>query len=176
MGRTDMESRNRQRVGVARPLLLLGMMGLLCSCRKAPSPPPPPPPLPQVEINGVAWSVEVAATRVTRLHGLSGRTSLPGNTGMFFVFRRPQVLTFCMRNCEIPLDIAFLDAERKVVAIHTMIVEADRAGREIYSSVSPAQYALEVAAGQLARARVQIGHKGRFLGNIPSAAKAEPSR
>jgi uncharacterized membrane protein (UPF0127 family) len=88
---------------------------------------------------------------------------------MLFIFEEPAILDFCMRDCCIPLDIAFMDSDRRVVAVHSMAVEADRAGRVKYSSQVPAQYALEVPAGALGRAGVTTGSVAVFS-NMPSAA------
>lgn len=129
---------------------------------------------PRVEINGHAWRVELAATRVARYQGLSGRRSLARDSGMLFIYPKPGVLDFCMRDCEVPLDIAFINADLEVIRIHTMPVEPDRLGRKFYSSDKPAQYALEVPAGDLAKAKVTVGQKVTFTGPMPNPALVEP--
>ncbi len=92
---------------------------------------------------------------------------------MLFIYPQPRILNFCMRGCVIPLDIAFIGADFRVVAIHTMAVEPDHLGRVSYSSSLPAQFALELPAGSLGRAGVRVGDKVIFAGNIPEAAKAQ---
>lgn len=79
-----------------------------------------------------------------------------------------------MRGCLIPLDIVFISTDLRVVAVHTMSVEPDLAGRKVYSSKVPAQFALELQAGQLALAGVKPGAVVTFAGEIPDAAKADP--
>jgi hypothetical protein len=49
-----------------------------------------------------------------------------------------------MKNTIIPLDIAYLDASGRVLAIHTMVPLDTRAGQ--YPSGSPGQFAIEVNA------------------------------
>ena len=120
------------------------------------------------------WFVEVAATRQGRYQGLSGRGHLPDNAGMLFVYPRETVLRFCMRRCAVPIDIAFIDRDLRVVKIATMAVEPDRTGRRQYSSDAPAQYALEVAGGLFERRGIRPGDKVTLLGNIPPVTKAEP--
>ena len=130
--------------------------------------------VPAVTLGSRRWLVDLATTRQQRYTGLSERQHLGENVGMLFIYPQPKVLEFCMRGCYIPLDIAFLDADRRVVAMHTMAVEPDLAGRAVYSSDVPAQYALEVGAGQLARAGVHLGDRADFSPAIPPPAKAEP--
>jgi len=134
-------------------------------CRKKSSPA-------QVTIAGRTWTVELAATVEQRYLGLSGRDSLAEDAGMLFIYPGPRVLQFCMRGCAVPLDVAFIDSDLRVVKIHTMAVEPDRAGRVTYSSETPVQYALEVAGGVLAGAGVSVGDEVRFSSGVPEAAKA----
>ncbi|MCE5278718.1 MAG: DUF192 domain-containing protein [Planctomycetaceae bacterium] len=114
---------------------------------------------PTASVNGHTWHLELARTYEQRYQGLSGRTSLSDDAGMLFIYENPQVLEFCMRGCFIDLDIAFLDEQGVVVSMHTMKAEPDRVGRVAYSSGQPAQYALEVAAGSLARHNVAVGQQ-----------------
>jgi len=86
---------------------------------------------------------------------------------MLFIHERPQVLDYCMRGCVIPLDIAFIGSDLRIVATHSMSVEDGLTGRIRYSSRVPAKYALEVRAGALKLAGVKIGQKVTFFGDIP---------
>jgi uncharacterized membrane protein (UPF0127 family) len=124
-----------------------------------------------VTIRGRTWRVELAVTGDQRYRGLSGRKELASDAGMLFIFPREQVREFCMRDCFIPLDIAFIDSDLRVVMLHTMAVEPDRVGRVPYGSEVPAQYALEVPAGALEAAGVQVGDRVEFSADIFSRAK-----
>ncbi len=130
-----------------------------CSQPTAPASAPASSAGPTASVSGHTWNLELALTSEQRYQGLSGRTSLADDAGMLFVYEDPQVLEFCMRGCFIDLDIAFLDGQGVVVATHTMKAESDRVGRVTYSSGQPAQYALEVAAGSLARHNVTVGRQ-----------------
>jgi hypothetical protein len=127
-----------------------------------------------VTINGHTWRGELAVNERERYRGLSGRTALEPNAGMLFIFPRPEVLEFCMRGCEVPLDVAFISSGLEVVEVRRMAVEPDRVGRETYSSQVPAQYALEVAAGALAGAGVKVGDRVKFSPDIAAHAKGGP--
>ena len=115
-----------------------------------------------VTINGHRWDVELATTPEKRFLGMSGRQDVAAGTGMLFIFRDSQPREFVMRGCLVPLDIVFIDDGLRIVAIHTMAVEEDRVGRRKYRSGKPARYALEVAAGSLAAARVNVGDEVTF--------------
>lgn len=151
----------------AGAVVLCLVLSAACGCRST------KPAAPQVTINDKSWFVSVAATAREQFEGLSGRSNLRDNEGMLFVYSSPQVLNFCMRSCSHPLDIAFIDADFRIVKIHTMQVEPDRLGRVNYSSEVPARFALEVAGGSLNRAGIKIGDKVFFSGDIPDATKAE---
>lgn len=131
------------------------------SCRKQSVPP-------TVTIAGHTWRVELALTGAQRERGLSGRYNLDDDAGMLFIFAKAEVRTFHMINCYIPLDIAFIGQDMRVVRVDTMKVEADpTAPLYKYSSRTPVQYVLEVNAGQLARFDVNIGEIVTFSPNIP---------
>lgn len=155
-----------------RILHLIGLLSVIfggaCGCDKKAN---QSPVRPEVSINGHVWRVEIALTDQQRYQGMSGRGQLDDSSGMLFVYPSPQVLSFCMRDCDWPLDIAFLDGERRVLKVATMAV--DRSGSIVYSSAGAAQYALEVRAGTLKGFGVQPGQVAAFSPGIPSPAKAD---
>jgi len=164
------ETHRRARVLLAGSVLLaLAAGGVLFAggCEREEDPP-------RVEINGHVWRVEIARTNDERYQGLGGRAELADGEGMLFLYPRARRRSYCMRDCLIPLDIAYIGPDRRVVHVDTMAVEPDRAGRVLYPSVEPAQYVLEVRAGALEAAGVRPGDRATFLGDIPDAAKAEP--
>ena len=151
-------------------LIVAAVLATTAGCRRE----TPRAELPAATINGRTWLVDVANTPAQRYRGLSGRSVVPPGTGMLFMYPQPQRLEFCMRGCPMDLDIAFIGADMRVVRVHTMRAEADLAGRAIYASEQPAQFALEVAAGELGRADVTVGSKVAFGRQVPLPAKAEP--
>ena len=129
---------------------------------KAPTPVPA-----SVTIKGKTWNVETASTDDQRNRGFGGWKYISEDQGMLFVFPYSDNRTFCMRDCYVPIDIAFIDSNMIIVNIHTMLVEADRAGVRIYRSDKPAQYVLEVQGGLFAKVGVKEGDKVTFSGDIP---------
>jgi uncharacterized membrane protein (UPF0127 family) len=147
------------------------LMAIACCSLACDKPEPKPP---AVQINDTTWSVEVAQTRLARAKGLGGRRELAEGTGMMFLFRTERPRSFWMKDCLVPLDIAFLDATGKVVNLYTMPVESNPSnptGR--YDSNLPAAFVLEVPAGALARAGVRIGDQATLI-NLPPNTQAEP--
>jgi len=107
----------------------------------------------RMTINGNEFEVWLATTREERELGLMevGAEELaPTNDGairgMLFVFASEQVRSFWMLNTPTALDIAFMAADGTIVKIWTM----EPFDTSSYSSVEPAQYALEVLAGTFA--------------------------
>ena len=64
--------------------------------------------------------VEIADTPEERQTGLMGRSALAENAGMLFVFDQEQILSFWMKDTLIPLSIAYIDAEGRIVDIQDM--------------------------------------------------------
>lgn len=73
--------------------------------------------------------------------------------GMLFVFDEEDYLSFWMYNTITALDIAYIDADGRIVKIHTMAPLETRT----YPSVEPAMYALEVLAGTFAELGISEG-------------------
>jgi hypothetical protein len=129
---------------------------------------------PTVTIRDRTWKVRVALTDGQKYKGLSGESDLPEDEGMLFINRHPRVMVFCMRGCDHPLDIVFIDENLRVVQTHQMKVEESRRGDASYDSRVPAQYALEVKGGTIEEAGISIGDKVELSAGIPDPAKADP--
>jgi len=98
----------------------------------------------QVIINNYVFNVEVANTEAMRTQGLSGRKSLDDNTGMLFVFEKPDIYPFWMKDTLIPLDIIYINDD-KIVEMTTL---QPQKGDDIpnYTPQEKAQYVLELNA------------------------------
>ncbi|WP_404375655.1 DUF192 domain-containing protein [Vreelandella aquamarina] len=105
--------------------------------------------------------VEVAETASQRQRGLMGRDHLPEARGMLFRFEHEQPAgnAFWMYRTLIPLDIAYIDGEGRIVAINTMPPCESDAPQECPSYPAGAAYhaALEVNAGYFAERGIQVG-------------------
>ncbi len=109
----------------------------------------------------VNLTVEIADTPESREVGLMNRPSLPDDAGMLFVFESTSHWAFWMRNTLIPLSVAFIDEQWKIVDIQDMRVGPNpQTGRmDIYEAAQPSRYALEVNQGLFARRGIGVGAK-----------------
>ena len=106
----------------------------------------------------LAVDAELATTPDTRTRGLMERPSLPADRGMLFIFEVAQPLSFWMFNTLIPLDIIFADAERRITSISASVPPCRPPSRcPTYSSHGLAQFVLEVNAGTVAKAGIDVG-------------------
>lgn len=97
--------------------------------------------------------VEVADTDAERQRGLMERTALGENRGMLFVFEDERTLSFWMKNTLIPLSVAYIDSEGRIIDIQDM----QPLDETSHPSAEPAQYALEVNQGYFAEHGVEVG-------------------
>jgi uncharacterized membrane protein (UPF0127 family) len=130
---------------------------------------PRPGDLPSVElkIKGHAIQAEVAATEETRTTGLMNRFSLKPDSGMLFVFSDPQPLSFWMKNTYVPLSIAFIDVEGRILNIEDMapLTQGTHLSRGL------ALYALEMKKGWFAAHDIGPGDRVEGLSKVPKAAE-----
>jgi uncharacterized membrane protein (UPF0127 family) len=111
--------------------------------------------LPTIELTAGIYLIhaEVADTFESRAQGLMFRKYLGPNEGMLFVF--PQVEKPCMwmKNTLIPLSVAFLDTQGKIVSISEMQPQTE----DSHCAAGPAKFALEMAGGWFASKGLKPG-------------------
>jgi len=107
--------------------------------------------------------VELADTPEMREQGLMDRKSLPFDKGMLFRFQSPHRLAFWMKNTYIPLDLAYLSDEGKILQVSELIPLSTK---PVYAN-TPCRYALEVNKGWLQKNNLSVGSVVdlRFLEN-----------
>jgi uncharacterized protein len=106
-----------------------------------------------LSINGHPITAEVAATPAQRSTGLMHRFSLRPDHGMIFVFERPEPQSFWMMNTFIPLSIAFIAPDGRIINIDDMAPH----DQNTHWSKGPALYALEMRKGWFAERGIRAG-------------------
>jgi len=103
--------------------------------------------------SGAVLETGVARTTAAQATGLSGTT---GN--LLFVWSDAEPRVFWMKDTPAPLDVAFIDAGGRIFDIQAMSVARPDAPLPVYYfSGAPAQYALELPAGEFGRMGIGIG-------------------
>lgn len=102
---------------------------------------------------------EVADTPPLWEKGLMDRKTLKPNHGMLFIFNRRDIQWFWMKNTYIPLDIAFLGDDGKILKITTM----KPLNLKGVNSGKPCRYALEIGAGFFKRHSIKPGDRALGL-------------
>jgi uncharacterized membrane protein (UPF0127 family) len=119
----------------------------------------------------VTVRLEVAADPAARARGLMNRRRVPEGTGMVFLYPADVSESFWMKNTLVPLSIAFVAADGRVVSVAEMTpCQADPCPS--YAPAGPYRYAVELAAGSFGAAGIGPGAK---VVPVDPAALPEPA-
>lgn len=110
-------------------------------------------------------TAEIADTEALREKGLMNRFSLPENRGMLFVYPRPERLGFWMKDTRLPLSIAFIAQDGRILNIREMTPLT----LDVYLSEGLGMYALEMPAKWFERHGISSGMKVHGLDKLKSA-------
>ncbi len=134
-------------------LLLFGLLALI-GCKHQP----------YVELGGERFTVEIARTEAELARGLMFRDQLAQGHGMLFVWDHEAPRAFWMKNTRIPLDILYFDGQRKLVSVAANTPPCALGdGCPNYPSEGPAQYVLELNAGEARRLKLERGAEIKFF-------------
>lgn len=100
--------------------------------------------------------LEVARSQESRAQGLMFRNKLPKNHGMLFVYDKPGLRRYWMKNVAIPLSIAFLKKDGLIINIEEMkpLVETPP-----YMSNGLSQFAIEMEKGWFKKHGIKAGDR-----------------
>ena len=107
---------------------------------------------------------EVAANQPNRMQGLMMRKSLAANHGMLFVFPQSERHCMWMRNTLLPLSVAFLDEQGRILNIEDMQPHTENN----HCASAPARFALEMNRGWFASKGIKPGQRIGGLEKAPS--------
>lgn len=113
---------------------------------------------PVLKVNGLRYHLEIADTDTSQKTGLSGREELPEDNGMLFVFPKQERRCFWMKRMLFPLDIVWLDGNKRVVMVEGRISPATYP----QAFCAEAMYVIELNAGQAENAGINKGQVLNF--------------
>lgn len=122
--------------------------------------------MPRIELTAGFYRIEaeVAADDPNRMQGLMHRRNMAANQGMLFVF--PQAARHCMwmRNTFLPLSVAFLDEDGRILNIENMQPQTE----DNHCAVKAARYALEMNLGWFSSKGIKPGARIGGIEKAPS--------
>jgi len=101
--------------------------------------------MPVIELGAGMYRIEaeVAATQDNRMLGLMHRKTMAPHKGMLFVFDGAGRHCMWMRNTLLPLAVAFIDDQGRIVNVEEMLPQTE----DNHCAAKPVRYALEMNAG-----------------------------
>jgi len=97
-------------------------------------------PLTELTVGMYRIEAEVAANQQDRMQGLMQRRQMAPGHGMVFVFSEDQRHCMWMKNTLLPLSVAFLDANGKILNVEDMQPQTE----DNHCAAAPARFALEM--------------------------------
>jgi hypothetical protein len=112
--------------------------------------------------SGKVLQAEVMVSDEDRAMGLMFRPSLPLDRGMIFLFGTSDFHGIWMKNCKFPIDILWLDEERRVVHVAEAVPPCKAEPCPVYNPMRKASWVIELNAGQARREKAVLGSTVRF--------------
>lgn len=106
-----------------------------------------------IKVGSHALKVEVADSDTSRARGLMYRQKLGKDDGMLFIFPDPGYHSMWMMNTYIPLSVAFVDADGRILNVLDMEPQT----LDTHTAAGPARYAIETNKGWFARKKIKAG-------------------
>ncbi|MCB1915354.1 MAG: DUF192 domain-containing protein [Rhodocyclaceae bacterium] len=111
---------------------------------------------------------EFAGDLSSRARGLMQRRQLAPQQGMLFAFPQDGRHCMWMRNTLIPLSVAFLDAEGRIINVERMAPRTENS----HCAMAPARFALEMNLGWFASRGLKTGDRIRGVAGLRAADAA----
>lgn len=124
-------------------------------------------PMPLAELGAGMYRIEaeVAHTAQARQVGLMNRKSMASQHGMVFVFEQAATHCMWMKNTYLPLSVAFVDAQGRVINIEDMQPQTE----DNHCAAAPARFALEMNLGWFSERGIKAGDSLRGFDRLPAA-------
>lgn len=111
----------------------------------------------QTVVSEEGFSFEVVASTEARTRGLGGRTEIPANYGMLFVFPEAKRYGFWMKDMYVSIDIVWLKNDGTVIGIDANV--SPESFPDPYFAPEPVARVLETRAGEAAAQGWVVGSR-----------------
>jgi uncharacterized membrane protein (UPF0127 family) len=112
--------------------------------------------------NNKCINSEVADTMDKRTQGLMNYEKLDSNQGMLFVFENSNKHNFWMKNMSFPIDIIWLNKNKKIVHIEENISPCKKDSCQVYSADKESLYVIEVKANFTQENNIKTEQRVKF--------------
>lgn len=112
----------------------------------------------KLSVGDQIFEVEIADEPLEHSRGLSGRTNLPGNQGMLFMFNDIASRKFWMNGMQFPLDIIWILGD-EIIGFSENLPPASGTDYPLYSPPAPVDKVLEINAGLVEKLGLKIEDK-----------------
>ena len=102
-------------------------------------------------VGDIPVKLKIAATEREKTKGYMFSDGPQEGEGMLFVYPNEDILTFWMKNVNVPLDILFFDSSMNLVDYKSMFPYEEGQEEIYYDSDLPAKFALELPYGWIDR-------------------------
>lgn len=123
---------------------------------------------PTVKIGETTFRVEVVKTAEEKAKGLAGHKPLNDNEGMLFEFppsANSGSTSFWMKGMMFPIDIIWIKNKKIIYLVENVPPPLPGQSDDklpIYTPPEPAEYVLEIKAGEVKNRKIRVGDKFNF--------------
>lgn len=124
-------------------------------------------PLTELSVGMYRIEAEAAINQEDRMRGLMQRKSMPQNHGMLFAFTESQRHCMWMKNTLLPLSVAFIDEQGRILNIEDMQPQTENN----HCAAKPARFALEMNLGWFKQKGIAPGAMINGVARLAGAAR-----
>lgn len=118
-------------------------------------------PTTELRVGSGVYHLWVADTEDKRVRGLSGVEKLSPDGGMILKFETEGMWSIWMKDMKIPLDIIWINEEKKIVYI-VKNATPELSTDTVFSPKEKARYVIELPAGSVEKAGIKAGMETTF--------------
>jgi uncharacterized membrane protein (UPF0127 family) len=116
-------------------------------------------------LGGGVFDATIAYTQPTRQTGYGGVSNIPKNQALILAFPTNDMWQITMKDMKIPIDIVWLNSDKKVVSL-IKDASSDGGANTIYKPTALSRYVVELPAGTVRARTITVGLSAIFDINL----------